>query len=248
MRAVLAHDFRTRASPAALPERMDAETGYEAFRDTVASLAGVNRMTMGYRPLRRFLDAVLDRGAPGAGDTVRILDVGSGYGDGARRAARVFEAAGGRARAEIVAVDLSPHAARAASEVTPGYRHATITYVTADVFEHVRDAPPYDLVLSALFTHHLEDEAVAAFLRWMDETARAGWLINDLHRSKVAALGFGALARLTGRHPHVRHDGPVSFARSFRRGDWQRLLAEAGVRGATVATLAPFRLCVFKHA
>ena len=244
MSPALRHDFSRRASPASLPERMDAETDYETFRDTVASLASVNRMTMGYRPQRVFLDCVL-RDAPMAGRPLRVLDVGFGYGDTTRALAADLARRG--ARAEVVGVDLNPHAKHAAEAVTPDYEGVRVSYETADVFEHVRTAAPYDLVFSALFTHHLEDDQVAAYLSWMDETASVGWLINDLYRSKVAAAGFGALATLTGKHPHVRHDGPVSFARSFRRADWRRLLGAAGVEGAEVAMLAPFRLCVAKH-
>ena len=254
MRPVLAHDFAERASPAAMPERMDAETDYETFRATVASLASVNRLTMGYRPQRRFLDAVLDRNLPGviaAKSGLRVLDVGFGYGDTTRAVAETLDASAREAaeagRAEVVGVDLNPHARRAAEEVTPDYAHVDVRYETADVFEHVKHAAPYDLIVSALFTHHLEDAEIVRFLRWMDETAAIGWLVNDLWRWKPAALGFGALASLLGKHAHVRHDGPVSFARSFRRHDWDRLLAEAGVEGADVAMLAPFRLCVMKH-
>jgi hypothetical protein len=41
----------------------------------------------------------------------------------------------------------------------------------------------------------------------------------------------------------VRHDGAVSITRSFRRADWDRLLAEAGV-DAEVRWVLPFKLCV----
>ena len=241
-RAIL-RPYGVRAAPSVLPERMDAETDFAAFRDTVASLAGVNRMTMGYRPLTRFLQGALAGRATRA--PLRVLDVGSGYGDGVRAAAAFLEARG--VPAEIVGVDRNPHAAAAARGVTRRYEGVTVAYVTEDVFAHTEHAAPYDLVLSALFTHHLEDDEVVRFLTWMDGTARGGWLVNDLYRSRLAAAGFGLLARLTRRHAHVRHDGPVSFARSFRRADWDRLLGEAGVTDARIGVLAPFRLCVWKH-
>jgi hypothetical protein len=41
----------------------------------------------------------------------------------------------------------------------------------------------------------------------------------------------------------VRYDGTVSIARSFRRADWQRLIAAAGVP-AEVHWHIAFRLCV----
>ena len=247
MRAVLAHDFAERAAPAAMPERMDRETDYQTFRDTVASLASVNRLTMGYRPQRIFLDHILSgrmpTGYPAA--PLRVLDVGSGYGDGVRFAARHLARQG--AFAAVTGVDLNPSAARASRGATEeGFARVEIEYVEANVFDYARSEPPPHVIVSALFTHHLEDDDVVRFLRWMDETATVGWLINDLWRWKPAAIGFGALATVLGKHPYVRHDGPVSFARSFKRRDWKRLLTEAGVEGASVRMMAPFRLCVTK--
>lgn len=242
MRAAILRPYGQRAAPASLPERMDTEADYDTFAGTVASLASVNRLTMGYRPLLRFLDRVTARRD---GAYLRILDAGSGYGDGARAAAAFLSARG--VRAEIAGVDYNPHAAAAARAATPDYDGVALSYVTEDIFAHTERAGAYDLIVSALFTHHLEDDGVVRFLRWQDENARRGWLVNDLHRSRVAAAGFGALATLLRRHPHVRHDGPVSFARSFRAADWRRLLAEADVQDARVSIEAPFRLCVQKH-
>ncbi|WP_031548947.1 methyltransferase domain-containing protein [Parvularcula oceani] len=244
MREAVFRPYGRRAAPRALPERMDGETAFETFRDTLESLASVNRMTFGYRPNLRFLDRALEnrRGAK----PLLIVDVGSGYGDGLRAMARHLAARG--VEAELVGVDRNPHAARASVEVameeTPGVK---IRWITADVFDYARRAPRPDLVTSALFTHHLEDEALPRFLRWMDGTARAGWLVNDLYRSRFAAAGFGLAATLLRKHPFVRHDGPVSFARSFRSADWRRFLAEAEIEGAELRIGAPFRLCVEKH-
>jgi len=44
----------------------------------------------------------------------------------------------------------------------------------------------------------------------------------------------------------VRHDGPVSFRRAFRKEDWVRLLAaaEAPREAVTVEQWRPGRLCV----
>ncbi len=82
-----------------------------------------------------------------------------------------------------------------------------------------------------------------AFLRWMERHARHGWFVNDLHRHALPYHGFRLLARAMRWHRFVQHDGPVSIARAFRRAEWQRLLAEAGVPGE-VRWVFPFRLCV----
>jgi hypothetical protein len=103
-----------------------------------------------------------------------------------------------------------------------------------------------DIVVSSLMAHHLEDEEIVALLRWMEDTARLGWFINDLERSERACRMFGWVAGLVGWHRFVRHDRPVSFRRAFREADWMRFLAAAEVQqeAVTVKHWRPGRLCV----
>ena len=61
----------------------------------------------------------------------------------------------------------------------------------------------------------------------------------------LAYQGFRLLSALMHWHPFVRHDGPLSIARAFRREDWERLLTAAGLEGtARVRWRFPFRYCV----
>ena len=152
-----------------------------------------------------------------------------------------------RVRSELTGADLNPLCVKAARSTgeKPG-KPVVLAYVTRDARELSALGEAPDVIMSSLLTHHLEDDDVVEFLRWMDATAKSGWLINDLYRSRFAAEGFRLLATLLRRHPYVRHDGPVSFARAFRRADWERLLAAAGISGAKIFIGAPFRLCVAK--
>jgi hypothetical protein len=120
-----------------------------------------------------------------------------------------------------------------------------IDFRTGDVFT-AELGRRFDFVISSQMTHHLSDEVLVAFIQWMERTAVRGWFIGDLHRHAIPLHAFGLLARLAGWHRFVQHDGPVSIARSFRREDWQRLLAAAGQDPAAVEIRwhVPFRLCV----
>ena len=93
-----------------------------------------------------------------------------------------------------------------------------------------------DIVVSSLLAHHLEDEEIVALLRRMEATVQLGWFINDLERAQWSYRMFG----MVRWHPIVRHDGPVSFRRAFRKEDWVRLLAAADVprEGGDGRTLA----------
>ena len=99
-----------------------------------------------------------------------------------------------------------------------------------------------DIVVSSLLAHHLEDEEIVALLRWMEATTQVGWFINDLERVEWSSRMF-AWVRW---HWLVRHDGPVSFRRAFRKEDWVRLLAAAEIPREAVAIekWRPGRLCV----
>jgi 2-polyprenyl-3-methyl-5-hydroxy-6-metoxy-1,4-benzoquinol methylase len=200
-------------------------------------LAVVNTVTLARPPTLAFLRRVARRMPAGA--ALSVLDVGFGQGDMLRRIARWGARRGLAMRLD--GVDLSPASAVAAQHATPP--DLPITYRTGDVF----DEPPgsVDVIISSLVTHHLADDEVVRFLCWMEQTARRGWFVNDLHRHPIAYYGFTALSRAAGWHPMVRHDGPISVARAFRRDDWTRLLRLAGLERETqVRWHVPFRLCV----
>ena len=100
-----------------------------------------------------------------------------------------------------------------------------------------------DIVLCSLFTHHLTDAQNVELVKWMDRVAGTGWFINDLHRHPVPYYFFRGIVGLSRWHRFVKHDGPVSIARSFIKRDWQAILAQAGV-AARIRWYFPFRLCV----
>jgi hypothetical protein len=226
-------DFSQRASPRELPELMDGDCSYEDFRDCLRSLETVNRWLLGYRPTL----AWLERLSHGLRETIHIVDVGSGGGDFLRQIAGWARRRG--IAVQLTGIDLNPYAARAAAESTP--RELGITWVTSDAMEY-RPEKPMDIVVSSLLAHHLEDEEIVALLRWMEATTQVGWFINDLERAEWSSRMFAWIRW----HWLVRHDGPVSFRRAFRKEDWVRLLAAAGIPCEAVAIKKwrPGRLCV----
>jgi 2-polyprenyl-3-methyl-5-hydroxy-6-metoxy-1,4-benzoquinol methylase len=232
--------FDRRAEPAELRELMDEPCGYSELRDCLRDLAEVNRVTRGYAPTLAFLSRIAEHRTTSA--PLRILDVGSGGGDTLRVIARW--AATRKLPVELTGIDLSPHAIPAARELsTRDPFAADIDWVTADVFSYSPEIQP-DVILSSLFAHHLSSPEIVRFLRWMEQHARLGWFINDLHRSRRAAFWFRFLPILFGWHRFIAHDGPVSLRRAFVPGDWERLLDQAGISGAAIESYPMNRLCV----
>lgn len=232
-----APDFRDRAQ---LEERMDEPCSRDELRACLTDLAKINRWTLAYRPVLGWLDSYAD--ALGAlAEPLRLIDVGSGYGDGLRRIEQWTKTR--YIAAELTGLDLNPDATAIALEVSPAT--SRIRWINADVFAYVPQKPIH-LVVSSLFTHHLAEEDIVRFLRWMERHASMGWLINDLSRSATSYYVFRAFSKLATLHRFVQHDGPVSIARSFVPEDWRRMCASAGLseQDVVIQSFKPGRLCV----
>jgi SAM-dependent methyltransferase len=223
-----------------VPELLDLEQADPAAIEAcLRDLEWINRWTAAYRVTLRWLDQLC--GEMRLPRRLTVVDVGCGGGDMLRR---IW--AWGRERGlelRLIGVDRNPHAIAAAAAATP--LEAPIRYLTTDVFTTPHD-PRTDIVLSALFAHHLDDARLLRFLRWMEERARLGWLINDLHRHPLPYFLARGGAPLLRMHRFVRHDAPLSVARAFDRYDWLRLLAAADLAPptTTIRWCFPFRFAV----
>ena len=232
-----ANDFSRRSDRAELMD--DAGTDYGTFRACLVDLAVVNRVTLAHRPTLAFLAAIAKRGLWPRDRVLRIVDLGSGYGDALRAIDRWAARRG--LPFEGIGVDLNPWSARAAAEVTPSGR--PLRWVTADAL--IGDAPA-DIMVSSLFTHHLPDHAVVQLMRRMETQASLAWFINDLHRHPLPHGAFTFLSRVMRWHRFVRHDGPVSILRAFTPADWATLVVHAGLDPSAIAVARrfPYRICV----
>jgi len=221
-------------------EMMDGDaTGYEDFRNCLHDLEIVNICTLAYRPTLDWLKRALRRDK--SRQPVSILDIGSGGGGMLRKIWKWAHRRGHETY--LTGVDLNPWSKRSAESLTPP--DAPIRYETANIFSIDPDRHA-DFIISSLFTHHLSDNEVVKFLRWMDGHATRGWFINDLHRHPLPFFLIRYLTRLLGFGPMVQHDGPISVARSFKAAEWRRLIAEAGIQQERIRInwYFPFRLCV----
>jgi SAM-dependent methyltransferase len=236
---VSAIDFSRRN---ALTELMDSdETDFVTFRDCLVDLAKVNRLTLAYRPSLRFFADLAEGGRLPRDRAITVVDVGSGFGDMLRKIDRWAARRG--LRLDLTGVDLNPWSARTAIAATAPER--PIRYVTANVFDFCPERP-IDIVISSLFTHHLDDASLARFVAWMEANAAIGWFVNDLHRHPLPYHAFRIASRALRFHHFVQHDGPISIARAFDAHDWRDVLTAAGLPpgAAEIRPQFPFRLCV----
>jgi SAM-dependent methyltransferase len=215
------------AHRSAQTEILDGNVESAELEKILRDLARFNGAMMGHWPVLRWLDRAV--GNVPLDQPLTFVDIGCGYGD-LLRAVRRWARKRGRPM-KLIGIDLSPQVvdiARDATDAVDG-----IDYQAVNIFDFKPEFP-IDFVATSLVTHHLSDEMIVRFLRWMEASAARGWVIYDLQRRRVPFY-FIALAGLLLRlHPVVVYDGRISVARSLTRAEWELLIAKAGVPSAAV--------------
>lgn len=102
----------------------------------------------------------------------------------------------------------------------------------------------YDIVLTTLVCHHLEDDALVLFLKSALHGARTAVMINDLHRHSVAYWFYKWTSPWLFRNRLITHDGLISIQRGFTRKEWHALLQAANIKHFQVKWCFPFRWSV----
>jgi SAM-dependent methyltransferase len=171
------------------------------------------------------------------GRTLRVLDVATGAGDvpvrlwhRARRAGVDLHLDG--CDVSPTALEYARHRAAAAG--------ADVRFFPCDV---LRDSlpPDYDVIVSSLFLHHLDEAPAVEVLRRKGQAARRMVLVNDLVRSRSGYVLAYLGTRLLSRSWVAHIDGPRSVEGAFTTDEALSLARQAGLDNATVARRWPMR-------
>ena len=185
--------------------RINSLLGY-----TRATLSHLKRFSAGWRP----------------GETIRILDVATGSADIPRAMLRWARARGFDVR--VIGVDLHP---TIAAEAQGAQDDPRLRIVRADALALPFADRSIDYVVTNMFLHHLDDDAVVRVLKEMARVATRGILAADLIRN-TRAYRWISLFTLTA-NPMVRHDARVSVAQAFTKPEVMNLRDRAGINFAS---------------
>ena len=120
-------------------------------------------------------------------------------------------------------------------------RNADMHFICAD-YKNV--LLQQDVIFSSLFCHHFTDEELVPMLQWMQQHAKLGFFINDLHRHPLAYHSIKMLTRLFSKSYLVKNDAPLSVQRGFTRGELQQLFQKAMLPNYTIRWQWAFRWLV----
>jgi len=218
------------------PELMDQpELEPDAHYAALTGLRRINRLSRSdailWPPLRDFL---LHWKEP---RPARVLDLATGGGDVLLRLAR-------RARqswlpAEFAGCDMSPRAQAFATEAA-AKSEVPVSFFECDV---LRAGVPagYDVLMTSLFLHHLEDAEATRFLHEARAAAGSLLLVNDLLRTRLGRALAWLGPRLLTRSPVVHTDARLSVRAAFTMAEIQDVAREAGLASARFSRHWPER-------
>jgi 2-polyprenyl-3-methyl-5-hydroxy-6-metoxy-1,4-benzoquinol methylase len=153
-----------------------------------------------------------------------IADLGCGSGDMVTRIAR-WGSASGR-NVDVVGIDANPNIVEYARKKASGVDR--VSFEAMNVLDEAFARRRFDVVVATLFMHHFTDEQLAKLLRSLKAQTTIGFVINDIHRHPIAYHSIRLLTALFSRSPMVKHDGPLSVQRAFKRSEWKEILSKAG--------------------
>jgi 2-polyprenyl-3-methyl-5-hydroxy-6-metoxy-1,4-benzoquinol methylase len=174
--------------------------------------------------------------------SITVIDIGAGGGDIASWIVAAARRIG--ITAHVICLDKDPRIAAFAREHTAGMPEISVVCDSADNLTALAATHgPIDYIFANHFLHHLSTAEIVDLLPRVAETARRGYLLNDLRRARLSWLGFMILATLLFRNSFARTDGAISIRRGFTRAELRHALATAGQTGRVLARI-PGRLAI----
>ena len=214
------------------PEIMDDfDLPSEEIDPVLAGLGQMNALFGGHKSLIRAL-----WGFPITNDNT-ISDWGCGGGDALIAVAR--QAQKDNINLKLTGIDAAPAAIKFAIEKSDGF--SNINYEKADVLLDNFAPNRFDIVISSLFTHHFADDEWVVLIKKMNNTAKRGVIITDLHRHRILYYAVIVITRLFTKNKMARYDGPLSVKRSFKRHELVALLNRAGIKKYKLTWMWAFR-------
>ena len=173
----------------------------------------------------RLIVAQLERFSAGwkPGETIRILDVGTGSADIPLTILQWAQGKGFDVR--IIGLDLHPIISAEAAKAAAG--HANLKIIRGDAMSLPFDAGSFNYAITSMFLHHLDEQQVVTVLREMNRVSQRGIIASDLLRMRRSYF-FVTLTTLFA-NKMVRHDAKVSIKQAFTKNEILELRDKAGV-------------------
>ncbi len=235
--------FPNLSQRANLPELMDqTDSDPDLLNRTLEQFDWINRLlTRSRHLLKRY---VVRRMLASPESEYHLIDLGAGACETSAWLLQYCRRRGLRLR--VTACDHDPRVvafARRHYGETPGLKILERDLAALD------DLAPFDFVYANHLRHHLSDAGILALLAQLERVPRAGVLLNDLRRSRLAYTAFELFSQALLRGSFARSDGLLSICKGFTVDELVSMAATAApdtLHRYRITRLFPSRIIVWR--
>ena len=219
------------------PELLDLdEAPFAEVQDSLGDVRRVNKYLSGYKVLLLHVKTFLKQQP--LERKFLILDLATGSADQPIALVEMTRRLGIKVR--IVALDINSKMLSYARKETKNYPE--ISLIQGDIHTPPFSENSFDLVVNSLSLHHFTRDEAVNILRAAYLMGRCGFVINDLHRSRLAYVAIYILTRLLTKNRLTRYDAPVSVMNAFIPSEMAEMAKDAGVKEFEVHRHFPYRI------
>lgn len=127
-------------------------------------------------------------------------------------------------------------------------RYPEISAIATDYRRFMRYGPTSDIIHCSLFCHHLADDELEELLVYFRKSARVGFVINDLVRSRLVYYSVKLFTMLANGSAISRYDGPISVLRGFNINELHMFMKKASINNYQITFKWAFRVLITGYA
>ncbi|RDV11313.1 methyltransferase domain-containing protein [Pontibacter diazotrophicus] len=208
------------------PEIMDdLQLGGQEMYQTLKELEVINNYLGGHKVVLDALDKLVAKHKDKLPQPLHITDIGCGGGDTLLNIAKW--AKNRNIAVKLTGVDANNYIVQVAQERCSHFPFVEVEQ--HDVFSDSFAQHKYDVLVCSLFCHHFTDPQLVKMFSQLYQQAQMVVIINDLHRHWFAYHSIKLLTALFSKSYLVKHDGPLSVWRAFKRRELNSLVQKAGI-------------------
>jgi len=156
---------------------------------------------------------------------ISVVDLGCGGGDILKEIADWGRQ--NKIKLNLTGIDANPNIIDFAKSNTSGY--SEVECVVQNIFSEDFNRRKSDIIIATLFTHHFNNEELAALMKNLKRQSSIGVVINDLHRHWLAYYSIKMLTSIFSKSAMVKYDAPLSVLRAFSRKDLLTIMRKTGI-------------------
>jgi SAM-dependent methyltransferase len=169
-----------------------------------------------------------------------IADLGCGSGDTLKHIANWARVKGYKVK--LTGVDKNNDVINYMNDYCKDYPE--ISGFVGDYRDFLKTATAIDIIHCSLFCHHLKDDELAELFSYIKQYTKTGFVINDLHRHRIAYYGVKMITFLLNGSKLSKNDGPISILRAFKIKELKSLLQKAQIQHYSIGWKWAFRYLI----